>query len=136
MPSEYQSHLLIVEDDKGRREFALGNSVYSIGRDPTCDICLVSQFVSKRHATLIRQSNEDGSIDYQIVDGRGEGRGSTNGMYINGVKHRGRKLQHEDEVILGPFVKLIYLCLMRDAFPTSPPDELENTVKSPRISER
>jgi pSer/pThr/pTyr-binding forkhead associated (FHA) protein len=48
-------YLLIVEDDKGRKEIPLGKAMYSIGRDPKSDIRLFSQFVSRRHATLVRR---------------------------------------------------------------------------------
>lgn len=50
----HESHILIVEDDQGRKEFTLERPIYSIGRDRECDIRLVSQFVSRRHATLVR----------------------------------------------------------------------------------
>ncbi|HBE31400.1 MAG TPA: phosphopeptide-binding protein, partial [Cyanobacteria bacterium UBA11368] len=40
VPQEH-NHLLIVEDDKGRKEVVLKAPVYSIGRDPQCDIRLV-----------------------------------------------------------------------------------------------
>jgi pSer/pThr/pTyr-binding forkhead associated (FHA) protein len=70
MPSEpHQNHLLIIEDDKGRREFVLDGPVYSIGRDPKCDVRLVSQFVSRRHATLVQLLNDNGTYYYRIVDG-------------------------------------------------------------------
>lgn len=55
-----QNHLLIIEDDKGRKEFTLGESTYSIGRDPKSDIRLFSQFVSRHHATLVQRHREDG----------------------------------------------------------------------------
>ncbi|MGV0108305.1 hypothetical protein NSTCB13_07237 [Nostoc sp. DSM 114160] len=29
-----ENHLLIIEDDQGRKEFSLEHPVYSIGRDP------------------------------------------------------------------------------------------------------
>ncbi|MBD2090079.1 FHA domain-containing protein [Microcoleus sp. FACHB-1515] len=129
MPSEYHAHLLIIEDDKGKTEFVLTEPVYRIGRDPDSDIRLVSQFVSKQHATLVWRSNSDGGGNYQIVDGNLNGEASTNGVMINGVKYKRRDLQHEDEIIFGPCVKAVYLVLAREAFPTAPPDLLDNTVK-------
>ena len=87
MPQEpHQNHLFIIEDEKGRREYTLDAPVYSIGRDPKCDIRLVSQFVSRRHATLVQLPNEDGSYYYRIVDGNLKGKGSANGLLINGRK--------------------------------------------------
>jgi pSer/pThr/pTyr-binding forkhead associated (FHA) protein len=35
-------HLLIIEDNQGRKEFLLENLVYSIGRDHDCHIRLFS----------------------------------------------------------------------------------------------
>ena len=55
----HQNHLLIIEDDRGRKEFILERPIYSIGRDRDCDIRLASQFVSRRHATLVRLPREN-----------------------------------------------------------------------------
>ena len=85
------SHVLIVEDDKGCREFTLKAPLYVIGRDPNCDIRLISQFVSRRHANLIQVSNDDGSFFYSIVDGA-KGKSSANGLLINGRKLQACKL--------------------------------------------
>ncbi|PSB29330.1 FHA domain-containing protein [Stenomitos frigidus] len=132
MSSEpYQSHLLIVEDDNGRRGVVLDGSEYSIGRDPTCDICLESLFVSRRHATLLRLPNGDGTFSYRIVDGDLEGRRSSNGFLVNGYRLRTHNLQNEDEVVFGPQVRAIYYLCHRDAVLTEPSDEFDITLISP-----
>lgn len=132
MSSEpYQSHLLIVEDDNGRRGVVLDDSEYSIGRDPSCDICLDSLFVSRRHATLLRLPNGDGTFSYRIVDGDLEGRRSSNGFLINGYRLRTHNLQNEDEVVFGPQVRAIYYLCHRDAVVTVPSDEFDITLISP-----
>lgn len=132
MPSEpHQNHLLIIEDDKGRREFTLDGPVYSIGRDPKCDIRLVSQFVSRRHATLVQMPNEDGTYYYRIVDGNLRGKTSANGLLINGRKLQAHDLENEDHVVFGPGVNAIYYSLKRDAVQTVPPDEFDITLISP-----
>ncbi|MBW4519974.1 MAG: FHA domain-containing protein [Scytolyngbya sp. HA4215-MV1] len=134
MPSEpHQNHLLIIEDDKGRREFTLDKDLYTIGRDPKCDVRLVSQFVSRRHATLVRMRNDDESIYYRIVDGNLKGKHSANGLLINGRKLQAHDLQNEDEVVFGPQVRAIYYSLRRDAFHTVPPDEFDITLISPNM---
>lgn len=134
MPSEpHQNHLLIIEDDKGRREFVLDGPVYSIGRDPKCDIRLVSQFVSRRHATLVQLLNEDGSYYYRIVDGNLKGKPSANGLLINGRKLQAHDLVDEDEIVFGPQVRAIYYLLKRDAILTVPPDEFDITLISPNM---
>ncbi|PSB29329.1 FHA domain-containing protein [Stenomitos frigidus] len=134
MPSEpHQNHLLIIEDDKGRREFVLDSSVYSIGRDPKCDIRLVSQFVSRRHATLVQLLNDDGTYYYRIVDGNLKGKSSANGLLVNGRKLQAHDLKNEDEVVFGPQVRAIYYSLNRDAIMTVPPDEFDITLISPNM---
>jgi len=128
----HPSHLLIIEDDKGRREFILDGPVYSIGRDPKCDIRLVSQFVSRRHATLVQLPNEDGSYYYRIVDGNLKGKPSANGLLINGRKLQAHDLRNEDEVVFGPQVRAIYYLLQRGPGSlTTPPDEFDITLISP-----
>lgn len=96
-----ESHLLILEDDQGRKEFSLENPIYSIGRDRDCNIRLVSQFVSRRHATLVRLPRElDGhSYYYRIVDGDAKGKLSSNGLMINGRKMQSHDLRNEDEIV-------------------------------------
>lgn len=134
MPSEpHQNHLLIIEDDKGRREFVLDAPVYSIGRDPKCDIRLVSQFVSRRHATLLQLPNEDGTYYYRIVDGNLKGKPSVNGFLINGRKLQTHDLKNEDEVVFGPQVRAIYYLLSREAILTVPLDEFDITLISPNM---
>ncbi|MGG6268575.1 FHA domain-containing protein [Leptolyngbya sp. AN03gr2] len=134
MPSEpHQNHLIIIEDDKGRREFVLDAPVYSIGRDPKCDIRLVSQFVSRRHATLLQLPNEDGTHYYRIVDGNLKGKPSANGLLINGRKLQHCDLRNQDEIVFGPQVRAIYYLLKRDAVLTVPPDEFDITLISPNM---
>jgi Ca-activated chloride channel family protein len=101
-------HILIIEDDKGRREFILTESVYSIGRNPHCDIRLLSQFVAPNHAMLIRQVRDDGSYFYQIVDGDVKGKPSANGLLINGRKINAHYLENQDQIIFGPQVSATY----------------------------
>ncbi|MEY2976239.1 MAG: hypothetical protein RLZZ435_376, partial [Cyanobacteriota bacterium] len=134
MPVEsHFSHLLIIEDDKGRREFVLDAETYSIGRDPHCDLRLISQFVSRHHATLVKKMEEDGNFRYEIVDGALNGKPSANGLLINGRKASSHYLQNEDEVVFGPKVRAVYYQLSRDAIVTSPPDEFDITLISPNM---
>jgi pSer/pThr/pTyr-binding forkhead associated (FHA) protein len=106
----HETHLLIIEDDKGRFQLLLDEPIYSIGRDPDCDIRLVSQFVSRHHAMLVQVPVEnDSGGGYRIVDGDISGKTSVNGLRINGRKLRSHTLQHEDEIIFGPQVRAIYV---------------------------
>lgn len=131
MAAQKINHLLIIEDDKGRKEFPLEEAVYSIGRDPKSDIRLFSQFVSRRHATLVRRQGEDGSPYYRIVDGSLKGKPSANGLLINGRKLQAHDLEDEDEVVFGPQVTAKYYLLKCDPNPSGPIDEFDITLISP-----
>ncbi len=128
-----QNHLLIIEDEQGRKEFVLDGPVYSIGRDSRCDIRLISQFVSRRHATLVRLPQEDGSSYYRIVDGDAKGKPSANGLLINGRKLQAHDLDDEDEIVFGPRVRAIYYLLKRDIIPSGPLDEYDVTLIGPNM---
>jgi pSer/pThr/pTyr-binding forkhead associated (FHA) protein len=118
-----KEHFFLVEDDKGKTQILLTEPIYSIGRALDCDICLRSQFISRHHATLLRQINEEGETYYRLVDGDGRGRSSANGFLINGQKRLSQDLVHEDEVIFGPQVFAIYQYRQRDRFPTLPSND-------------
>lgn len=134
MPVDSQlSSILIVEDSKGRREIILDGSVYSIGRDPKCDIRLSSQFVSRHHATLVQLPTDDNTFYYRIVDGNLKGKPSANGMLINGRKLQAHDLKNEDEIVFGPQARAIYYQLRRDASSPLPPDEFDITLISPNM---
>ncbi len=127
------NHLLIVEDDKGRKEVALKAPVYSIGRDAQCDIRLVSHFVSRRHATLVRLPRQDGTHYYRIVDGDAKGKGSSNGLLINGRRMAAHDLENEDEIVFGPQVRAKYYQLKRDTQPSGPLDPFDITLINPSM---
>ncbi|MBO1349399.1 MAG: FHA domain-containing protein [Hormoscilla sp. GUM202] len=131
--STQQTHKLIIEDDKGKREFTLSSPVYSIGRDAQCDIRLVSQFVSRRHATLVRFPHENGSYYYRIVDGNLKGKSSANGILINSRKLVTHDLQNSDEIVFGPQVRAIYYLLEKESVASSPADEFDITLISPSM---
>ncbi len=128
-----QNHILIIEDDQGRKEFNLNGPVYSIGRDKQCNIRLYSLFVSRRHATLIRLPQQDGSFYYRIVDGYSEGQPSANGLLINGRKLPAQDLKNEDEIVFGPQVRAIYYFLTRETVPSGPIDEWDVTLIGPNM---
>jgi pSer/pThr/pTyr-binding forkhead associated (FHA) protein len=137
MPSDpHQSHLLIIKDDMGERSLPLDQTRYSIGRDPTCNIRLISQFVSRHHATLEQRFQPDGTFYYHISDGNFQGQPSANGLLINGRKLRSRDLENKDEVIFGPQVKVVYHLLKRDGFHTTPPDDLDITLINPGTADK
>ncbi|MEA5574246.1 FHA domain-containing protein [Calothrix sp. UHCC 0171] len=133
-----ESHLLIVEDDRGRKEINLDRPVYSIGRDRECDIRLNSQFVSRRHATLVRLPRDESNHTYyyRIVDGDAKGKPSANGLMINGRKLPAQDLKNEDEIVFGPQVRAIYY-LLKDSMRTGQTDstEYDITLINPGMTE-
>ena len=94
---------------------------------------MFSQFVSRRHATLVRLPQEDGSSYYRIVDGDAKGKPSANGLLINGRKLAAHDLQDEDEIVFGPRVRAIYYLLKRDTIPSGPLDEYDVTLIGPNM---
>ena len=81
-----EEHCLIINDNRGRREFLLTEQKYSLGRSANCDIIIKSQFVSRHHATLIRHQTEDHCFYYEIIDGNGADKVSANGLLFNHKK--------------------------------------------------
>lgn len=121
--------MLLIEDDGGRWQILLTQTTYSIGRDPGCDICLRSQFVSRYHARLIWHSNPSGTGGYYaIVDGNPDGKRSANGLLINGRKLAAHSLHDGDEVVFGPSVRVIYYLVNREE---TPPEDSFAPVNSP-----
>lgn len=135
-PSEpYEIHVFIVEDDKGRRDYPLGGEIYSIGRDSNCNIRLFSMFVSRRHATLVRQEREDRNYTYQIVDGNLEGQLSANGIFINGRKFPAHPLEHGDKIVFGAGVTAEYQRIRRGDRRSGPLDPFDITLIDPGMIE-
>jgi pSer/pThr/pTyr-binding forkhead associated (FHA) protein len=133
LPEPPEAHWLIVKDDNGQRKIPLGGDVYSIGRDPDSNIRLFSMFVSREHATLVRQQREDGSYTYQIVDGNLKGQASANGISVNGSKHRAHELKNEDEVVFGAGVRAKYYLVKREDRKTGSLDPWDITLIDPSM---
>jgi pSer/pThr/pTyr-binding forkhead associated (FHA) protein len=128
-------HILMILDDKGRREMVLSEPYYSLGRSKNCDIRVCSQFISRHHATL-RRFSDNGSDYYQILDGDGQGKFSVNGLLINGQKVDCHNLCPGDEVILGPQVSVVYQYRQHDKFSTLPSnDPFDITLIDPNMIE-
>jgi pSer/pThr/pTyr-binding forkhead associated (FHA) protein len=64
-----------------------------IGRNPTTDITLLDENISREHSIILRDS-ETGT--YSIEDLQ-----STNGTKVNGKRVRSADLQHEDQIEIG-----------------------------------
>jgi signal transduction histidine kinase/pSer/pThr/pTyr-binding forkhead associated (FHA) protein len=102
-------HLLIIEDDQGKRMIALQEVTCSIGRDPSNTIVLYSPRISRQHAILLRTTNPevDGYL-FRIIDGNLQGSRSRNGLIVNGQKCFSHDLTYGDEIIFGEEVRARY----------------------------
>ncbi len=102
-------HLVVLEDERGRRPIPLEAVTYTIGRDPTNSIVVASKLVSRQHAILLRVTAPDSAnYIFRIVDGDLQGKRSTNGILINGQRAFSHDLQHGDMISLGGDVKARY----------------------------
>ncbi|MBN3908891.1 MAG: EAL domain-containing protein [Nostoc sp. NMS1] len=95
-------HLLVIKDLQGRRTVPLRETTYSLGRHPANTIVLVSRSVSMQHAILLRVTvPETDQYGFQIIDGNFKGKGSTNGLFINGTKSISHNLRNGDTISFG-----------------------------------
>jgi pSer/pThr/pTyr-binding forkhead associated (FHA) protein len=105
-----ERHVLIVDDDNGRRSIALDAATYSLGRDQTNAIVLESKSVSRQHALLLRLPvPETAGYRYRLVDGNSEGRPSVNGVMVNGKRCSSYNLTNGDVIVFGRHVKASYM---------------------------
>ena len=84
--------------DEERRRITLGEKDIIIGRTSECDIQIMANNVSRRHAR-ISYTNEE----YRIED-----LGSTNGLYVNGVKVERCVLRKHDVLEIGG-MKILFI---------------------------
>lgn len=103
-------HLLVVDDDSGRRVFRLEATTYSIGRDPTCSILLHSPLVSRQHALLARIGGGEGAagVGYRIFDGNSQGKPSKNGILVQGERRSAHDLEDGDLIEFAPEIRACY----------------------------
>ncbi len=101
-------HVLVIDDEQGRRAVALSAATYSIGRDPSNAIVIHSAAVSRQHALLLRLPRKDGQYTYRLLDGNIEGKRSTNGISVNGQKCLSWDLKDGDQIQLGDQVRMQY----------------------------
>ncbi len=132
LPNLGERHILIVEDSLGRRRIELDKFVYSIGRDPKCDICLWSEFASRHHASLVQLPSLEFDFGYyRIVDGDLNNKPSTNGTLVNGRRVKAHDLKNEDNIIFGFQTRAIYYHLNQEV-DLEKIDDLEKTIISDR----
>lgn len=96
IPTIQHAFLEIMDEEK--RRFKLGEDDVLIGRTPDCDIQIIADNVSRRHARI-----SFGNEEYRIED-----LGSTNGIYVNGVKVERCVLRKHDVLEIGG-IKILFL---------------------------
>ena len=96
-------------------QYFLGEGEHLIGRDPTSDIQIDDDRVSRQHAEI--QKNED---RYTFLDK------SYNGSHVNGEKVKEVQLQDGDEIRLGKQ----YLTFYQKSGPNSQPERDPATMRA------
>jgi diguanylate cyclase (GGDEF)-like protein len=95
-------HLLVIQDLEEKRTMPLQEATYSLGRHPANTIVLASRSVSMQHAILLRVTiPETDQYGFQIIDGNYKGKGSTNGLFVNGNRCFSHNLRHGDIISFG-----------------------------------
>jgi len=64
-----------------------------IGRNPTTDITLLDEGISREHAVILSDEENGGHVIEDLQ--------STNGTKVNGKRVRSAELQHGDEIQIG-----------------------------------
>lgn len=97
MPVAQRAYLEVTGSEEKDGIFELGETEVVIGRSTECDIQLGVQNVSRKHARVLFQNEE-----YLIED-----LGSTNGVFVNGIKVAKCVLRSNDQIEIGG-VKLVF----------------------------
>jgi pSer/pThr/pTyr-binding forkhead associated (FHA) protein len=91
IPTKKHGLLYFTDSGEIKRQVQLEEGEAIIGRSPSCDIQIEVENVSRRHARIIFRNEE-----YQIED-----MGSTNGVYVNGIKVEKCVLRDHDQINVG-----------------------------------
>lgn len=125
--------LVVAMQGMADREVALASNRVLIGRGEEADVRIDSVFVSRYHALIVRDGQEDLLLDL----------GSTNGVLVNSRRLVRRRLQHRDLIQIGP-ARVTYenehaaqnpqpdpgetLCFARPGMPVAAGEEDERTL--------
>ena len=80
---------LILLGDEGNREYLIGDSAWSIGRDGANDLVVDDDEISSRHARI---TFSDDSFWVEDLD-------STNGTFVNGERISSLTRLHDDDLL-------------------------------------
>lgn len=96
-PVRERAFLQILSPMERKPIIELGGNDLVIGRSPGCDIRFISENVSRKHARVFFHNEE-----FMIED-----LGSTNGLFVNGIKIVRCALRSNDQIALGE-VRLLF----------------------------
>ena len=91
LPVKSLPRVIVTFKGKKQNEIEIEKDRISIGRAPENDICIVSPFVSRKHAAIIRDGVSTAVVDLD----------SQNGTYVNSRKIRAQTMNHQDEIKIG-----------------------------------
>lgn len=127
-----QGKLVITMQGEPEREVSLKSDRMLVGRGEEADVRIDSVFISRYHALIVRDGNQDLLLDL----------GSTNGLLVNSRRILRRALRHRDLIQVGP-ARVMYinehannvqpdpgetLCFARPGFPAAAGEEQSNTL--------
>ena len=93
---------IVIETSEDRRRMVVAKWPFTIGRAENCDAPIADFRVSRVHARLEKEKDEDA---YFIVDA-----GSRHGTFVNGARAERTRLKDKDEITLGVSgLKLVFL---------------------------
>ena len=84
---------MILDGGFAGMEYELDQPETLIGRNPTTDVTLLDEGISREHALVLLEEESGG---FQIEDLQ-----STNGTRVNGKRVRSAPLEHGDEIQIG-----------------------------------
>ena len=107
-----KEHHIIYTNYSENKIFELKSRIIVLGRDPSKDIVISSDIISREHATFFRTPTSTlNKYDYQIVDGGPNKIRSKNGISVNGKRVYTSQLRHGDIICFSESLKAIYLRL-------------------------
>lgn len=109
-------YVLIIEDENDQRLVYLQDKIYEIGRHHDAKIILQNLAVSRHHATIIQEYNQEENIFfYKIFDGDLSEQFSTNGLIINNKKYKNKYLEHGDLIQFSDLAKARYFLIDKNS---------------------
>lgn len=109
-------YLLIIEDGNDKRLIYLTDEMYEMGRRHDAEIIFHDQAVSRDHATIIKEYNQEENLFfYKIFDGSLSGKKSTNGLIINNKKYQNKYLEHGDLIQFSKQAKARFFVIDKDS---------------------